>query len=82
MLSVFALGPVMRTRAALQFKPVRHIYQQCDTTSTRFDLVWDEQQVWVGQSQPGKLCLNMVISGPLTKALPVTFVRETDDFSP
>ncbi|OGE51298.1 hypothetical protein PENARI_c014G03471 [Penicillium arizonense] len=47
-----------------QFKPVRHIYQQCDSAPVRFDLAWDEQQVWVGVSQP------------------VTFVRETDDFSP
>ena len=38
-----------------QFKPVRYIYQQYENALTRFDLVWDEKQVWVGASRPGKV---------------------------
>ncbi|KAJ5358624.1 uncharacterized protein N7496_011037 [Penicillium cataractarum] len=34
------------------FKPVSYIYQQCDNAPARFDLVWDEEQVWVGVSRP------------------------------
>lgn len=37
-----------------QFKPVSHVYQMCDGALARFELVWDEQQVWVGGSRPGK----------------------------
>ncbi|CRG91230.1 Cytochrome P450 82A1 [Talaromyces islandicus] len=35
-----------------KFRPVRHVYQQIDNIQARFDLVWDDQQVWVGVSQP------------------------------
>ncbi|KAJ5819467.1 hypothetical protein N7474_005058 [Penicillium riverlandense] len=58
------MGRPCHLEPRFQFKPVRHIYQQCDSAPARFDLVWDEQQVWVGVSRP------------------VTFVRETDDFTP
>ncbi|KAJ5264774.1 hypothetical protein N7505_007567 [Penicillium chrysogenum] len=57
------LGRPCHLEPRFHFKPVRHIYQQCDNAPARFDLVWDEQQVWVGVSRP------------------VTFVRETDDFT-
>lgn len=37
-----------------QFKPVRYVYQQCGGSPARFDLNWDEQQVWVGVTRPRK----------------------------
>ncbi|KAJ5176968.1 uncharacterized protein N7482_002845 [Penicillium canariense] len=46
------LGRSCELEPRFQFKPVRHIYQQCESAPTRSDLVWDEQQVWVGVSRP------------------------------
>ncbi|KAJ5545259.1 hypothetical protein N7535_006357 [Penicillium sp. DV-2018c] len=46
------LGRPCQLEPRFHFKPVRHIYQQCNNTPTRFDLVWDEQQIWVGVSRP------------------------------
>ncbi|OKO94335.1 hypothetical protein PENSUB_11602 [Penicillium subrubescens] len=46
------LGRPCHLEPRFHFKPVRYIYQQCDSASSRFDLVWDEQQVWVGVSRP------------------------------
>ncbi|KAJ5143143.1 uncharacterized protein N7515_001930 [Penicillium bovifimosum] len=46
------LGRPCHLEPRFHFKPVRHIYQQCNNAPTRFDLVWDEQQVWVGASRP------------------------------
>ncbi|KAJ5679159.1 hypothetical protein N7462_007403 [Penicillium macrosclerotiorum] len=47
------------------------MYQMYDGALTRFDLVWDEQQVWVGFPQP--------VTGGL---IPVTFVSEKADSTP
>lgn len=49
------LGRPCQLVPRFQFKPVRYIYQQCENAPTRFDLVWDEEQVWVGASRPGRI---------------------------
>ncbi|OKL61972.1 hypothetical protein UA08_02562 [Talaromyces atroroseus] len=46
------LGQPCHLEPRFKFRPVRHIYQQCDSAPTRYDLVWDAQQVWVGVSRP------------------------------
>ncbi|CAI7623923.1 unnamed protein product [Penicillium pancosmium] len=35
-----------------QFKIVRHVYQKSNCSASRFDLVWDDEQVWVDVEQP------------------------------
>lgn len=48
-----------------QFKAVHHVYQKSHGTPARFDLVWDEAQVWVDVSQPGRFALRFaLICGP------------------
>lgn len=47
------LGQTCDLAPRFKFRPVSHIYQQIDSAQARFDLVWDDQQVWVGVSQPG-----------------------------
>ncbi|KAJ5133093.1 hypothetical protein N7526_004458 [Penicillium atrosanguineum] len=46
------LGRVCHLDPRFQFKAVHHIYQKSNGSSARFDLVWDEQQVWVDVLQP------------------------------
>lgn len=48
------LGRNCQFNPRFQFKSVNHIYQKGNGTSARYDLVWDEDQVWVDLSQPGK----------------------------
>ncbi|KAJ5645874.1 hypothetical protein N7490_002246 [Penicillium lividum] len=35
-----------------QFKAVHHVYQKGQGLDTRFDLIWDDEQVWVDVSKP------------------------------
>ncbi|KAJ5994595.1 hypothetical protein N7451_010319 [Penicillium sp. IBT 35674x] len=35
-----------------QFKAVHHVYQKSQGSAARFDLTWDEEQVWVDVSKP------------------------------
>ncbi|KAJ5881394.1 uncharacterized protein N7529_000066 [Penicillium soppii] len=36
----------------MRFKPVHHVFQKGNRAHTRFDLHWDEEQIWVDVSQP------------------------------
>lgn len=47
------LGQPCQLEPRFKFRPVRHVYQQRDSAPTRYDLVWDDEQVWVGVSSPG-----------------------------
>ncbi|KAJ5569501.1 uncharacterized protein N7459_008931 [Penicillium hispanicum] len=46
------LGRVCHLDPRFQFKAVHHVYQKSHGASSRYDLVWDEGQVWVDVSQP------------------------------
>jgi hypothetical protein len=47
-------GRVCQLDPPFHFKTVRHVYQKSSGTSARFDLEWNEDQVWVDTAQPGK----------------------------
>lgn len=44
-----------------QFKTVRHVYQKSNGSAARFDLVWDDEQVWVDVEQPGEFLATQYI---------------------
>lgn len=48
------LGRACHLDPRFQFKTVHHVYQKSNGTTARFDLAWDEEQVWVDVSRPGK----------------------------
>ncbi|KAJ5739102.1 hypothetical protein N7533_011886 [Penicillium manginii] len=48
-----------------QFKTVRHVYQKSNGSAARFDLVWDDEQVWVDVEQPVTF-VNGTCDGPNT----------------
>lgn len=66
------LGHVCHVDPRFQFKAVHHVYQKSQGTPARFDLVWNEDPVWVDISQPGtppirSSSINLIL-------LPVSFV--------
>lgn len=66
------LGRVCHLDPRFQFKTVHHVYQKSNGTAARYDLVWDDEQVWVDVEQPGKTLHFQNISDyrfPLTKNL-------------
>ncbi|OQE31815.1 hypothetical protein PENSTE_c001G09384 [Penicillium steckii] len=46
------LGRVCHLDPRFQFKTVHHVYQKSNGTAARYDLVWDDEQVWVDVEQP------------------------------
>jgi len=66
------LGRVCHLDPRFRFKTVHHVYQKSNGTAARYDLVWDDEQVWVDVEQPGKTDLFQNTSDsrfPLTKNL-------------
>ncbi|CAG7992809.1 unnamed protein product [Penicillium salamii] len=47
-----------------QFKPVRHVYQNANGAPTRYDLEWDQGQIWVDVSQPVTFVLEATDGSP------------------
>ncbi|OOQ88204.1 Zn(II)2Cys6 transcription factor [Penicillium brasilianum] len=45
-------GRVCQLDPPFHFKTVHRVYQKSNGTSARFDLEWDEDQVWIDTSQP------------------------------
>lgn len=46
------LGRICHLDPRFQFKAVHHVYQKSHGASARFDLNWDDEQVWVDVSRP------------------------------
>lgn len=48
------LGRDCQLDPRFQFKAVHHVYQKSQGSAARFDLIWDDEQVWVDVSKPGR----------------------------
>ncbi|KAJ6086303.1 hypothetical protein N7486_010584 [Penicillium sp. IBT 16267x] len=46
------LGRDCQLDPRFQFKAVHHVYQKSQGSAARFDLIWDDEQVWVDVSKP------------------------------
>ncbi|CAG8191961.1 unnamed protein product [Penicillium olsonii] len=47
-----------------QFKPVRHVYQKSNGAPARYDLEWDQGQIWVDVTQPVTFVLEAANGSP------------------
>ncbi|KAJ6059393.1 uncharacterized protein N7446_000045 [Penicillium canescens] len=77
------LGRACHLDPRFQFKAVHHVYQKSNGAPARFDLAWDEEQVWVDVSRPATFVLetNDVLAGDEKNASPDEKDRSSTNIS-